>query len=79
MNPKYLPTTTEGKMGRVAEEAGEVVQAIGKILRFGFFSRYPADAPNNNVDDLLSEMEDLEDAIKRFRPDLEAIRDNCVS
>lgn len=69
MNPKFLPTTTEGKVARLGEEAGEVVEVIGRVLRvkgkidrFGLESTHPAGGPNNAAM-LLSEMADLRDAI----------------
>jgi hypothetical protein len=36
MRVDLLPTTLEGKISRVVEECGEVLQAIGKIQRFGY-------------------------------------------
>lgn len=69
MNPKFLPTTTEGKVDRLGEEAGEVVEVIGRVLRvkgkidrFGLESTHPEGGPNNAAL-LLSEMADLRHAI----------------
>jgi hypothetical protein len=69
MNPKLLPTTPQGKVDRLGEEAGEVVEVIGRVLRangkidrFGFLSAYPGGGPNNAAL-LLSEMADLRHAI----------------
>jgi hypothetical protein len=37
----------------IAEEAGEIVQAVGKILRHGLYTHDPADdSGNDNSDDL---------------------------
>ena len=69
MNPKLLPTTPQGKVDRLGEEAGEVVEVIGRVLRakgkidrFGFVSAHPAGGPNNAAL-LLSEIADLRHAI----------------
>jgi hypothetical protein len=69
MNPKLLPTTPHGMVDRLGEEAGEVVEVIGRVLRangkigrFGFESAHPKGGPNNAAL-LLSEMADLRHAI----------------
>ena len=62
MNPRYLPTDLEGKIDRLVEESGEVLQVIGKIGRFGLTSAHPKGGPNN-ASLLLSEMADLRHAI----------------
>jgi NTP pyrophosphatase (non-canonical NTP hydrolase) len=44
----------------IAEEAGEIVQAVGKILRHGLYTHDPADdSGNDNSDDLEKEIGDL--------------------
>lgn len=40
MHPKFLPTTTEGKLDRLVEEMGEVLLAFGKCKRFGPATRW---------------------------------------
>jgi hypothetical protein len=72
MNPKLLPTTPQGKVDRLGEEAGEVVEVIGRVLRangkvdrFGFLSAHPAGGPNNAAL-LLSEIADLRHAISEI-------------
>jgi NTP pyrophosphatase (non-canonical NTP hydrolase) len=42
----------------LAEEAGEIVQAIGKVLRHGYWSRHPDGGPTNR-DSLERELGDL--------------------
>lgn len=76
MNPKFLPTSTEGKIDRLAEETGEVVEVIGRVLRatgkinrFGFESTHPDGGPNNAAL-LLSEMADLRHAISAIENDI---------
>jgi hypothetical protein len=71
MNPRYLPTTIDGKIDRITEESGEVIEVIGKCLRvvskigrFGIDSTHPAGGPNNAAL-LLSELADLRHAISQ--------------
>jgi len=67
MQLQYLPKTYLGKFGHVLEEAGEVLQVLGKILRFGVMSYSPHD-PNKtpNAQLLENEMDDFRGALKRF-------------
>jgi hypothetical protein len=69
MNPKWLPITLDGKIDRLVEESGEVVEVIGRVLRavgktsrFGLDSAHPEGGPNNAAL-MLSEMADLRHAI----------------
>lgn len=64
MNPKLLPAADdlEGQISRIVEEAGEALQAIGKIDRFGIQSYHPKGGQNNAAH-LLSELADLRHAI----------------
>jgi len=47
----------------IAEEAGEIVQAATKILRFGLYSSDPNHLETNNYIDLMSEYRDLRELI----------------
>ncbi|WP_439357950.1 hypothetical protein [Bradyrhizobium sp. DASA03007] len=76
MNPKYLPTTVDGKTVRVVEESGEVVEVIGRCLRifgkigrFGLDSTSPGGGPNNAAM-FLSELADLRHAISQVENSL---------
>lgn len=56
---KLTPAETE-RLALLAEEAGEIVQTVGKILRHGFNEKNPLD-PNHkgNRDDLTREVADI--------------------
>lgn len=61
-------------LDHVIEEAGEMIAAAGKCSRWGYSSTNPelleADQ-ETNLTWLLREMQDVEDAINRFRDSLE--------
>jgi hypothetical protein len=61
MKPGYGPRTATEALGHLIEEAGEVQQAAGKIIRFGFDGSY--DNGETNKQALLREIHDLELAI----------------
>jgi hypothetical protein len=65
MNPKHLPAADDlaGNISRITEESGEVLQAIGKIERFGLHSYHPSKGGLNNAAHMLSELADLRHAI----------------
>lgn len=63
--PPLNPAEIE-RLSMLAEEAGEIVQAVGKILRHGYLSHHPDavapdedHAPPNNRNDLEAEINDL--------------------
>ncbi len=62
MNPKYLPTTLQGKIDRIVEESGEVLVEIGKAGRFGL-DNHPPKGGMNNAAAILNECADLRHAI----------------
>ncbi|HYD07504.1 MAG TPA: hypothetical protein VEC60_17335 [Reyranella sp.] len=70
MTPKYKPKTTKAKLAHLVEEAGEVVSAAGKSLRFGLDSVNP-DLPRSEQETnrhwLMREMADLEAACRAVR------------
>lgn len=73
MTPEYLPQTPAGRMARLTEECGEVLQIVGKIGRFGLDSRHPTTAfakPNSEL--LLAEIADLEHALYAVKQDIYA-------
>ncbi|WP_029081163.1 hypothetical protein [Bradyrhizobium sp. th.b2] len=76
MNPRYPPTTVDGKIARVVEESGEVTEVIGRCLRifgkigrFGVDSTHPGGGPNNAAM-FLSELADLRHAISQVENSL---------
>jgi hypothetical protein len=58
MNPQYLPETLPAKLDHVVEEAGEVLVAFGKYMRFGPLSCHP-NGCLSNVKHLYLELQDL--------------------
>jgi hypothetical protein len=66
---KYMKPGFDFATGKLNEELGESVAAIGKSMRFGWFSYDPTVDINkrrSNIDWLLSELDDLKGAIKNF-------------
>lgn len=69
-----LPTDLNGWLAKVTEECGEVLQAIGKLQRFGAiaFDYGPPGKPihpprrYNNAEDLRQEMDDLYQSMSRL-------------
>lgn len=87
MDPRYLPDTRNGKIahaieeiGEVQEQAGRLLQALGKIARYGFRSTDPhtqveynnAQAALTALEYLCVELADLERALGRLHPELRA-------
>ena len=65
---RYLPMTLPNKLAHLAEEAGEVVAAVGKTLRFGLDSEspeLPEGIREKNRVWLKREIEDLKRAIAK--------------
>lgn len=70
--PQYVPKTADQKLGYLVEEAGEVLSAAGKSLRWGLMSVNPEllDAKQEtNRAWLWRELADLERAIRLIRED----------
>ena len=63
--PELKPQFFEGKIDKLVEECGEVLQAIGKYRRHGAFVTDPSDSTKhyNNIKSLEVELHDLQDAI----------------
>lgn len=70
MKPQYEPKTVQQALGYLAEEAGEVMAAVGKTWRWGLESvnpELPPDEQESNRDWILRELVDLEGAIVRVK------------
>lgn len=63
-NPKYKDIGEPEDW--VMEECGELIQAIAKAKRFGIESYHPVTLVRN-TDRILSEMQDVEEAIRAYR------------
>lgn len=65
---KLTPAEAE-RLAMLAEECGEVIQIVGKILRHGYDSYHPADPNTTNRDLLAKELRDVNavlQAMSRF-------------
>lgn len=68
--PEYVPKTMVAVLGKLSEECGEIVKAVGKTLRFGLLSSNPDVPPEKrrtNQEAILQEIEDLEATIPLVR------------
>ncbi len=66
MKAQYVPKTDQQRLGYLIEEAGEVLAAAGKTVRWGMEStnpELPADEQETNADWLYRECQDLKRAI----------------
>jgi hypothetical protein len=78
VKPQYMPKTREQFYGYLVEEAGEVLAAAGKTLRWGELSANPELPPAKRVTNiawLRAEMSDLELAIRLMREHLDRAED----
>jgi len=66
--PELRPNHFDGKISKVVEECGEVLQAIGKYQRHGASAHDPSnrDIIYNNITPLKEELLDLKDAIEQL-------------
>lgn len=71
MNPRYLPTTPEGRLEHVIEECAEVIKAAQKLKRFGPSPAVIDGVAYNNLLHLVRELRDLSQTIARVADDLE--------
>lgn len=69
MKYNELSDAQEESLVLLAEECGEVVQCIGKILRHGLTSRHPTKGGIDNREWLTKELGDVLAAIKIMRKD----------
>ena len=67
---EYKPTTQMQVLGHFLEELGEVLQAIGKSIRFGWDSsnpELPKEKRITNLQWVKEEVRDLERAMSNFK------------
>lgn len=70
MRQDLLPQTTDLKLAHVEEEIGEVIQAMGKLRRFGEHAQdHITKIKYDNLADLHEEMRQLKVAIDRYLKD----------
>ena len=63
-----LPTDFDGAVARLVEDCGEILQAVGKMQRFGITACDPKTGKlYDNLEDLKGEMLDVEHAIGEVR------------
>lgn len=68
MKPQYEPKSWQQTLGYLVEEAGEVLHAAGKTLRWGLMSVNPELPPSKQETNrawLVRELRDLQGAIQR--------------
>lgn len=67
MREDLLPTSFEGRLGRLIEECGEVLHVAGKILRFGKQAQDPkTKIKYDNTADLHEELQHLKHSIQHM-------------
>jgi NTP pyrophosphatase (non-canonical NTP hydrolase) len=70
MKDGLLPTSPEGRLYHLIEEAGEVIQSAAKLMRFGPMHTFGG-VSYNNKQQLLDELQDLETTLYAVRTDLQ--------
>ena len=58
---------------KVIEECSELIQILCKVERFGWFSSHPDSPEKNNLDDVLNEIEDVNEALNNLMEYLDEI------
>lgn len=66
--PELRPKHFDGKISKVVEECGEVLQNIGKYQRHGAFATDPGNPEihYDNINPLREELLDLKDAVEEL-------------
>jgi len=74
-NSKEGPSVKELKrFAHVAQEAGEVVMAAGKVIQFGPHKRFPELSSSDNITQLAHEIGDLLAVATRAGVDMDLVR-----
>ncbi len=69
-DPRFLQAGFDKQLAHLVEECGEVLAAAGKTQRWGresYNPLVPVDQRETNIDWLMREIADLEEAIARLR------------
>lgn len=72
-DPRYMRKGLEFAMGKLIEECGELQSALGKTMRWGWYStnpELPVEEQERNMDWVLREMADVEDAIENLKNEM---------
>jgi len=70
MDKRFTPSNPKDHLHWLVEECGEVLQATGKVFRFGMANHSPSRGLTN-AEHLLNELRDLEIAIEGVKTDVE--------
>ena len=71
-DPKYKEIGTPET--KVIEECSELIQALCKAGRFGWFNYHPDNPSSTNMDDVFREMDDVLEAMNRLDIHLRELR-----
>ncbi len=63
---------------KLLEECGEVIQAVSKARRFGYFNYHPDRPDSNNLSDILAELKDLKSRIKEFEASAKNVKEGTA-
>ena len=69
---KLTPAEAE-RLAMLAEECGEIIQIVGKILRHGYESHHPDDPSSTNRDLLTDELSDFYAVVQMMDGDFSVI------
>lgn len=74
MKKEYKPITTIQKLGYLIEECSELIQALGKTIRWGL-EAYNPELPEKDKETnrcwILREIQDVEQAIKILKEEID--------
>ena len=75
---KYMRPGLDFAMGKAVEEAGEFLAALGKTMRWGWYSynpELPHDEQEDNIDWVRREMADLRGALDNLEIEMNKYRE----
>ena len=71
-DPKYKDIGSP--VTKVIEECGELIQALCKVDRFGWFNFHPDNPDRKNIDDVEAEMDDVVEACERLQTEMRQLK-----